>query len=172
MAWCLSADFEKECGLTWHWISILRPGYCKTPIIRMLEIFPLFASSKKTRKIGSELCVSERLTFDRKITSAQIDWLEDSAKISRRKLQAFYSIKQYKLSVLMSSWWHRITFGKTMMGSWPSRTQKYTKPEFDRYFILTCSQATTHTKLVNAFNLSKNVQSRFSLCVVKLCQSQ
>ena len=31
-------------------------------IIRELEIFALFASSKKTRKIGSELHVSERLT--------------------------------------------------------------------------------------------------------------
>ena len=34
----------------------------------------------------SELRVSERLTFDAKITSMRIAWLDDSEKISRRKL--------------------------------------------------------------------------------------
>ena len=68
----------------------------------MLELFALFASSRKTRKlenakiaitqiIGSKLGVSEHLTFDVKITSMRIAWLDDSAKISCREL-VFYSI--------------------------------------------------------------------------------
>ena len=40
--------------------------------------------------MGSELHVSECLTFEAKITSTRIAWLDDSAKISRRELQAFY----------------------------------------------------------------------------------
>ena len=41
--------------------------------------------------MGRELCVSERLTFNTKITSTRIAWLYDSAKISRRELYVFYS---------------------------------------------------------------------------------
>ena len=36
--------------------------------------------------MGSELRVSERLMFEVKITSTQIAWLDNSAKISRREL--------------------------------------------------------------------------------------
>ena len=36
--------------------------------------------------MGSELRVSEHLTFDMKLTSMQIAWLNDSTKISRREL--------------------------------------------------------------------------------------
>ena len=42
--------------------------------------------------MGSELRVPERLTYDTKITSTRIAWLEDSAKISRLESYAFYSI--------------------------------------------------------------------------------
>ena len=42
--------------------------------------------------MGSELRVSEHLMFDMKITSTRIAWLDDSMKISRRELYAFYSI--------------------------------------------------------------------------------
>ena len=52
-------------------------------MIHVLEIFALFASSKKTRKMGFEVRLSERLMFDTKITSTPIAWLDDSAKISR-----------------------------------------------------------------------------------------
>ena len=61
--------------------------YCKTPIIRVLEIFTLEnAKITSTRKIGSELHVSERLKFDMKITSTRTAWLDDSVKISRWEL--------------------------------------------------------------------------------------
>ena len=51
--------------------------YCKTPVIRVLEIFALLASSMKkqktsTQKMECELRVSERLTFNAKITSTQL----------------------------------------------------------------------------------------------------
>ena len=60
----------------------------KTLIIRVLEI-RVFKENAKIRsmpKMGSELRVSERLTFGEKITSTRIAWLDDSAKISRRAL--------------------------------------------------------------------------------------
>ena len=64
--------------------------YCKTPIIRVLEIFWLFASSKKPHEtykhVKNGKWVTCILTFDAKITSAWIAGLDDSAKISCREL--------------------------------------------------------------------------------------
>ena len=67
--------------------------YWKAPIIRVLEILALFTPSKKTGKLqarkqemGSELHLSENLTFGAKITSTRIACLDDSVKISRSEL--------------------------------------------------------------------------------------
>ena len=54
-----------------------------------MEIFTLFMSSKKTRKTGSELRVSERLTFDAKITSTRIALLDDTAKFHTANYRRF-----------------------------------------------------------------------------------
>ena len=53
---------------------------------RVIRVFKENAKITSTRKAGSELPVSEHLTFDIKITSMQIAWLDDSAKNSRREL--------------------------------------------------------------------------------------